>query len=159
MSIAWAVAEFLHDVGCRTLFATHYHELAQLAVSKRRVKNYNVFVKEDKDGIVFLRKLIPGAASHSYGIQVARLAGVPEKVLKTARNVLSKLEKAQSNLGGTIVGRQVGLFDKPDIGEKENEKSNEILEEIKKLDPLSMTPLNALSKLIELKGKIDKKQP
>ncbi|HEX3034220.1 MAG TPA: DNA mismatch repair protein MutS [Thermodesulfobacteriota bacterium] len=157
MSIAWAVAEFLHDVGCRTLFATHYHELAQLAISKRRVKNYNVFVKEDKDSIVFLRKLVPGAASHSYGIQVARLAGVPEKVLKTARSVLSKLEKAQSNLGGTIVGRQVGLFDKQDIEEKENGKDSEILEEIKRLDPLSLTPLDALSKLIEIKEKIDKK--
>ncbi|MGH7791590.1 MAG: DNA mismatch repair protein MutS, partial [Thermodesulfobacteriota bacterium] len=104
MSIAWAVAEFLHDLGCRTLFATHYHELAQLAISKRRVKNYNVFVKEDSGKIVFLRKFIPGAASHSYGIQVAKLAGVPEKVLRVAQRVLSSLEKAQSKLGGSIRG-------------------------------------------------------
>lgn len=157
MSIAWAVAEFLHDVGCRTLFATHYHELAQLAVSKKRVKNYNVFVKEDKDRIVFLRKLIPGAASHSYGVQVAKLAGVPEKVIKTAQGVLLKLEKMQSNLRGTIVGRQAGLFENLDSKEKEEEKGNEILEEIKKLDPISMTPLDALSKLIEIKEKVNKR--
>jgi DNA mismatch repair protein MutS len=152
MSIAWAVAEFLHDLRCRTLFATHYHELAQLAISKRRIKNYNVFVKEDKGKIVFLRKLIPGAASHSYGIQVARLAGVPEKVLKTAREVLSKLEKAQSNLGASIRGGQLSLFEK----NEKQEKGNEILEEIKQLDPLSMSPLEALSKLIEIRGRLEK---
>jgi DNA mismatch repair protein MutS len=150
MSIAWAVAEFLHDFGCRTLFATHYHELAQIAVSKRRVKNYNVFVKEDKGKVVFLRKLIPGAASHSYGIQVARLAGVPERILKTAREVLIKLEKTQSNLGTSIRGGQIDLFEK-----KEEKNGDEILDEIKKLDPLSMTPLEALSKLTEIKGKLE----
>jgi len=152
MSIAWAVAHFLHDMGCRTLFATHYHELAQLAITKRRVKNYNVFVKEDKGKVVFLRKLIPGAASHSYGIQVARLAGVPEKVLKTAREVLFKLEKAESNLGSAIRGGQLGLFEK-----KEDEIGNEILEEINKLDPNSMTPLEALNKLTEIRGKLENK--
>ncbi|MGH7807785.1 MAG: DNA mismatch repair protein MutS, partial [Thermodesulfobacteriota bacterium] len=141
MSIAWAVAEFLHDLGCRTLFATHYHELAQLAISKRRVKNYNVFVKEDSGKIVFLRKFIPGAASHSYGIQVAKLAGVPEKVLRVAQRVLSKLEKAQSKLGGSIRGGQLGLFEK--VEEKEGLEENEILEEIKELDPQSMSPLQA----------------
>jgi DNA mismatch repair protein MutS len=149
MSIAWAVAEYLHDLGCRSLFATHYHELAQVGISKKRTKNYNVFVKEDKGRVVFLRKLIPGAASHSYGIQVARLAGVPEKVLKTAREVLFKLEKAQSNLGA-IRGGQLDLFEN-----KEDEVGNEILEEIKKLDPFSMTPIEALSKIIEIKGKLE----
>jgi DNA mismatch repair protein MutS len=150
MSIAWAVAEFLHDLGCRTLFATHYHELAQLALSKRRVKNYNVFVKEDGERIVFLRKLIPGAASHSYGIQVARLAGIPERVIKVARKVLSNLEKAQSNLGGSIRGGQLTLFE----NRGETEEDREVLEDIKRLDPLSMSPIEALSKLIEIKGKL-----
>lgn len=150
MSIAWAVAEFLHDLGCKTLFATHYHELAQIAISKRRVKNYNVFVKEDGGKVVFLRKLIPGAASHSYGIQVARLAGIPERILKTAREVLLRLEKAQSNLGTLIRGGQIGLFEK-----KKEKKGDEVLEEIKKLDPLSMTPIEALSKLTEIKEKLE----
>ena len=155
MSIAWAVAEFLHDLGCRTLFATHYHELAQLAISKRRVKNYNVFVKEDSGKIVFLRKFIPGAASHSYGIQVAKLAGVPEKVLRVAQRVLSKLEKAQSKLGGSIRGGQLGLFEK--VEEKEGLEENEILEEIKELDPQSMSPLQALSKLMDIREKLQKR--
>jgi len=156
MSIAWAVAEFLHDLGCRTLFATHYHELAQLALSKRKVKNYNIFVKEDGERIVFLRKLIPGAASHSYGIQVAKLAGVPERVLKVARKVLSNLEKTQSNLGGAIRGGQLALFENKEET-KEKRKENEVLEDIKGLDPLSMSPLEALSKLIEIKGKLEEK--
>ncbi len=154
MSIAWAVAEFLHDLGCRTLFATHYHELGQLAISKRRVKNYNVFVKEDRGKIVFLRKLIPGSASHSYGIQVAKLAGVPEKVLKGAQRVLSNLEKTQSDLGGSIRGGQLRLFEKAEEREELNE--NEILEEIKGLEPQSMSPIQALSKLIEIKEKLEK---
>ncbi len=156
MSIAWAVAEFLHDLGCRSLFATHYHELAQLAVSKRRVKNYNVFVKEDRGKIVFLRKLIPGAASHSYGIQVAKLAGVPEKVLKAAQRVLSGLEKTQAGLASSMRGGgQLALFENREETTDSTEE-NEILEEIKRLDPQSMSPLQALTKLIEIKEKLEK---
>jgi DNA mismatch repair protein MutS len=155
MSIAWAVAEFLHDLGCRTLFATHYHELAQLAISKGRVKNYNVFVKEDGEKIVFLRKFIPGAASHSYGIQVAKLAGVPERILKVAQRVLSNLEKAQSKLAGSIRGGQLGLFEK--LEEKEGLEENEILEEIKGLDLQSMSPLQAFSKLMDIREKLQKR--
>ncbi|HWP92918.1 MAG TPA: DNA mismatch repair protein MutS [Thermodesulfobacteriota bacterium] len=155
MSIAWAVAEFLCDLGCRTLFATHYHELAQLAISKSKVKNYNVFVKEDRDKIVFLRKLIPGAASHSYGIQVAKLAGIPDRVLKLARRVLSNLEKSQSNLGGSILGGQLALFEDKEKTKDEGIE-HEILEEIKELNPLSMTPIEAISKLLEIKEKLEK---
>jgi DNA mismatch repair protein MutS len=155
MSIAWAVAEFLCDLGCRTLFATHYHELAQLAISKSKVKNYNVFVKEDRDKIVFLRKLIPGAASHSYGIQVAKLAGIPDRVLKLAKRVLSNLEKSQSNLGGSILGGQLALFEDKEKTKDEGIE-HEILEEIKELNPLSMTPIEAISKLLEIKEKLEK---
>ncbi|MGH7889260.1 MAG: MutS-related protein, partial [Thermodesulfobacteriota bacterium] len=156
MSIAWAVAEFLHDLGCRSLFATHYHELAQLAVSKRRVKNYNVFVKEDGGKIVFLRKLIPGAASHSYGIQVAKLAGIPEKVLKAAQRILSGLERTQAGLASSMRGGgQLALFENREET-TDNIKENEILEEISRLDPQSMSPLQALTKLIEIKEKLEK---
>lgn len=149
MSIAWAVAEFLHDRGARALFATHYHELAELAMSKRRAKNYNIYVKDNGDKIVFLRKLIPGAASHSYGIQVAKLAGVPETVIKSAKRVLSNLEKSQAGLRSSIMGGQISLFD-------EREKNSDIeehpvIEEIKALDTNSMTPLDALTRLSELK--------
>jgi DNA mismatch repair protein MutS len=93
LSIAWAVAEHLHDVtGCRTLFATHYHELTDLANTKQAVANYNVAVREWNDEIIFLHKILPGAADKSYGIQVARLAGLPKPVLERAKSILSHLE-------------------------------------------------------------------
>ena len=153
MSIAWAVAEFLHDLGSRTLFATHYHELAELAISKKRTKNYNIYVKDNGEKIIFLRKLIPGATSHSYGIQVAKLAGVPDKVIKSARKVLLNLEKSQSQLRDSILGGQTSLF-----AESENAvetAEHPLVEEIKELDTNSMTPLDALTKLAELKKKLE----
>jgi DNA mismatch repair protein MutS len=152
MSIAWAVAEYLHDRGAMTLFATHYHELAGLAVSKRRTKNYNIYVKDNGERIVFLRKLIPGAASHSYGIQVAKLAGVPEAVIRNAQKVLSKLEKSQTELRSSMTGGQIALFG--DEGAGETAETHPVIEEIKALDTNSMTPLDALSKLAELKNKL-----
>ena len=93
VSIAWAVAEYLHDViGARTLFATHYHELVELSAAKPRIVNMTIAVKEWQDEIVFLHRLIPGGTNRSYGIQVARLAGLPETVLNRSRAILSKLE-------------------------------------------------------------------
>jgi DNA mismatch repair protein MutS len=93
LSIAWAVAEHLHDViGCRTLFATHYHELTDLEATRSGVANFNVAVREWNDEIIFLRKILPGAADKSYGIQVARLAGLPKPVLERAKAILSHLE-------------------------------------------------------------------
>jgi DNA mismatch repair protein MutS len=93
LSIAWSVAEHLHDkVGARTLFATHYHEITALAQSRTAVKNYNVAVKEWNHQIIFLHKILPGSAEKSYGIQVARLAGLPENVIDRAKEVLQQLE-------------------------------------------------------------------
>ncbi|MEI6175595.1 MAG: DNA mismatch repair protein MutS [Verrucomicrobiota bacterium] len=93
LSIAWAVAEHLHDtIGCRTLFATHYHELTDLANTKQAVANYNVAVREWNEEIIFLHKILPGAADKSYGIQVARLAGLPKVVVERAKSILSHLE-------------------------------------------------------------------
>ncbi|WP_246803953.1 DNA mismatch repair protein MutS [Desulfosarcina cetonica] len=95
LSIAWAVAEYLHELngtGTRTLFATHYHELTELAEQLERVKNYNIAVKEWNDGIIFLRKLVEGGTNRSYGIQVARLAGIPETVIRRSRQVLAQIE-------------------------------------------------------------------
>ncbi|MGQ0794244.1 MAG: DNA mismatch repair protein MutS [Deltaproteobacteria bacterium] len=158
VSIAWAVAEYLHDAGCRSLFATHYHELSELALSKSRVRNYNVYVKEDGERVIFLRKLIAGAASHSYGIQVAKLAGVPEKVLKSARRVLANLEKSQSGLAVSIRGKgQLALFNAKREEREADDAGDAALDEIRKLNPLSMSPLEALSKLIEIKGKLEGK--
>jgi DNA mismatch repair protein MutS len=153
MSIAWAVAEYLHDRGSKTLFATHYHELAQLAMSKSRAKNYNIYVKDNGEKIVFLRKLIPGAASHSYGIQVAKLAGVPEAVIKNAQKVLSNLEKSQAGLRTSIMGGQISLFN--DAPEERQKEEHPAIQELRALDTNSMTPLDALNKLSEIKKSLD----
>jgi DNA mismatch repair protein MutS len=94
VSLAWAITEHIHDhVGCRTLFATHYHELVELEKSKPRLRNANVAVKEDADDVIFLHRIIPGGADQSYGIHVARLAGLPGSVLDRARAILAFLEK------------------------------------------------------------------
>lgn len=96
LSIAWSVVEHLHDeVGCRTLFATHYHELTQLAVSRQAVNNYNIAVREWNDQIIFLRQILPGAADKSYGIQVARLAGLPDSIINRAKEILTGLEGSE----------------------------------------------------------------
>lgn len=107
LSIAWSVAEHLHDVtGCRAFFATHYHELPDLARTRSGVRNLNVAVREQNDRIVFLRKIVEGAADRSYGIQVARLAGLPASVVDRAREILTNLEKAELNAEGrpTLAG-------------------------------------------------------
>src|SRR5258708_35249264 len=94
ISLAWAITEHLHDnVGCRTLFATHYHELVELEKTKPRLRNANVAVRESDGEIVFLHRIVPGGADQSYGIHVARLAGVPASVLERARAILAFLEK------------------------------------------------------------------
>jgi DNA mismatch repair protein MutS len=101
LSIAWSVAEYLHDEPkCRTLFATHYHELTELAITRSGVKNWHVAVREWNDQIIFLRKIVPGGADKSYGIQVARLAGLPAKVVARAKEILSNLEHHELNADG-----------------------------------------------------------
>ncbi|MBW2187215.1 MAG: DNA mismatch repair protein MutS, partial [Deltaproteobacteria bacterium] len=103
VSIAWAVAEYLHDyehVAAKTLFATHYHELTELATTRDRIENFNIAVREWNDQIVFLRKIVPGGTSHSYGIQVGRLAGLPDEVINRAKEVLSNLEQGEFSCEG-----------------------------------------------------------
>jgi DNA mismatch repair protein MutS len=101
LSIAWSIAEFLHDrTKARTLFATHYHELTELEMTRPGVKNYNVAVREWNEQIIFLRKIVRGGADKSYGIQVARLAGLPPEVIARAKEVLSNLELAELNADG-----------------------------------------------------------
>jgi len=158
LSIAWAVAEFLHDLrgtGVKTLFATHYHELTELAAIKTRVKNFNIAVKEWNDEIIFLHKLVEGGTNRSYGIQVARLAGIPEKVIQRAKKVLSSIEKT-GHVPGARAGKnadkknghtgpvQLSLFRPPE---------EVIMEKLQKMDITSMTPLDALNYLHQLKEK------
>ncbi len=151
LSIAWAVAEYLHDLhntGVMTLFATHYHELTELAKRKARVKNFNIAVKEWKDDIIFLRKLVPGATNRSYGIQVARLAGVPRPVIERANAVLAKIENAngQNHVAALTQPqarppKQLRLFRQAD---------DALMDRLKSLDVTQLTPLEALNELNEL---------
>jgi DNA mismatch repair protein MutS len=157
VSIAWAVAEFLHDCpahAAKTLFATHYHELTELAVTRERIKNFNIAVKEWNDQIIFLRKIVPGGASHSYGIQVARLAGIPREVIDRAREILHNLEKGEYVEGGAprIAGGKKGSM-KPDNPQLSLfETAEDLLRtRLKCLNVATLTPLEALNILDELK--------
>jgi DNA mismatch repair protein MutS len=103
LSLAWSIVEYLHNiVGAKTLFATHYHELTELAQRLPRIKNYNVAVREWHDAIVFLRKIVEGGTDKSYGIQVARLAGVPKEVLERAKQILVNLEESELTPEGNV---------------------------------------------------------
>ena len=159
ISIAWAVAEYLHDhapVAAKTLFATHYHELTDLALTRPRVKNFNVAVREWNDQVIFLRRIVAGPASHSYGIQVGRLAGLPIPIIERAKEILRNLESgefedegaprlAKSRKGGQklAISPQMALFD--------SGSGAEIRRELEVCDPTIMTPLEALNFLDHLK--------
>ena len=157
ISIAWAISEFLHDNVSKpkTLFATHYHELNEMTSSFKRIKNFNVSVKEEKNDVLFLRKLIPGGSEHSFGIHVAKMAGMPSKVLNKAHQILKKLEKSHSN--EELTGKVKSIKD--DIQLQFFNLDNPVLEELKdeisKIDINSLTPVEALLKLSELKKKLD----
>jgi len=180
ISIAWAVAEFIHEkLRARTLFATHYHELTDLALTMDRVKNYNVAIKEWNDQIIFLRRVVEGGADKSYGIQVARLAGLPVSVIARAREVLANLEKAEfDDVGEPIAahstGRKAsgvrgvetrGSFDGLRTGAVDKQKEHQLglfaardanlVKEIAELDLNSITPLDAMNKLAEIKKKAE----
>jgi len=161
LSIAWAVAEALHDrgkQGVRTLFATHYHELTELVVSKQRVKNFNVAVREWNDRIIFLRKLVPGGTSRSYGIQVARIAGLPESVLGRAKEILQNLEEKEiDEIGITRLANRSSESDRGDFLQLSLFKSEDgkLRDWIRGLDISSMTPLEALIELNRLKEYMD----
>jgi DNA mismatch repair protein MutS len=146
VSIAWAVAEFLHDaIGARTLFATHYHELVALADSRPRVRNVSVAVREHKGEIVFLRRVIAGGANKSYGIDVARLAGLPRSVIARSRQIMSELEGG-SQARGFSTGSQLSLL--PSVSLAPPSPS---LARLAAIDVNRITPLEALQLLAELK--------
>ena len=153
ISIAWAISEYLHHHKSKpkTLFATHYHELNQMADSFERIKNFNVSIKEENNQILFLRKLIPGSSEHSFGIHVAKMAGMPRDVLDKANHMLKQLEHSRSSkeLKVNAISPQLQFFDINDP----------LLEEVRKeLDDLNLdelTPIEAMLKLNELKRKIN----
>ena len=160
ISIAWAITEYLHEhpSKAKTLFATHYHELNDMTQSFERIKNYNVSIKELKDNVLFLRKLVPGGSEHSFGIHVAKMAGMPQQVLQKANKILKKLEASHSN---------EEVADKLQVVQNEMQLSffhlddpllEEIKEEILHLDIDTLTPVEALMKLNEIKRLLTKKK-
>ncbi len=152
LSLAWALAEYFQRSKARTLFATHYHELTSLAEQFSGVKNYNVAVKEWKDEIIFLHKIVPGSTDDSYGIYVAKLAGIPHEVISRSRQILTQLE-LKSNLRDKISPQkpseeQMNLFSRQD------KTLDEIKETIAAIDINNLTPIQALGKLEEIKNKL-----
>ena len=161
ISIAWAISEFLHEHPGRpkTLFATHYHELNEMSETFERIKNYNVSVKELKNNVLFLRKLVPGGSAHSFGIHVAKMAGMPQQVLRRATKMMEKLEKSHGS--EELTGKL------KDAAEEEMQLSffnlddpllEEIKEEILHIDIDTLTPVEALMKLNEIKRMLVKKK-
>ena len=165
LSIAWAVAEALHDrggQGVRTLFATHYHELTELVATKERVKNFNIAVREWNDNIFFLRKLVPGGTSRSYGIQVARIAGLPEAVIERAMEILKNLEGDEVDETGKPRLAHTTKRKKKDVRENTmvqldlfGSRDRELRQWIDDLDINNMTPLDALNALNDLKKRLN----
>jgi len=157
ISIAWAIAEYLHEHPNKpkTLFATHYHELNEMEVTFERVQNYNVSVKELKDTVLFIRKLVKGGSAHSFGIHVAKMAGMPQIVIQKAQKLLKKLEKNHSsdeliNVKGANDELQLSFFNLDDP------LLEEIKEQILNIDINTLTPVEALMKLNEIKRMISK---
>lgn len=158
ISIAWAIVEYIHEhpnTRAKTLFATHYHELNEMERSFRRIKNYNVSVKEVSNKVIFLRKLVPGGSEHSFGIHVAKMAGMPKSIVKRSNEILKQLEteNRQDGISGKPVkeiasaaeGYQLNFF------QLDDPVLSQVRDEIKNLDVNNLTPLEALNKLSEIK--------
>jgi DNA mismatch repair protein MutS len=166
ISIAWALTEYIHNrIGAKTLFATHYHELNELADLFPRIKNLKVEVREYGDKVIFLHKVVPGFADHSYGIQVAQMAGLPEEVTERAKKILKNLEGSELTVHDDSEKGKVkskSITSKGRIAPAEMQltlfevKDDKLRDEIKKIDIEKMTPLEAMQKLAELKKKMEK---
>lgn len=170
LSIAWAVTEYIHNqtyLRGKTLFATHYHELTQLEELLSGVRNYSVAVKEDEEGIVFLRKIIPGKVDKSYGIHVAKLAGLPKEVLDRANEILANLEKSEQDKTTPVAKKMLPFEQKTTKKSTKDFKvsnqiplfpagGNQVVDELLGLDVMSMTPLEAMNRLYDLIQKAKK---
>ena len=160
ISIAWSISEYLHEHPSKpkTLFATHYHELNEMTETFERVKNYNVSVKELKDNVLFLRKLVEGGSEHSFGIHVAKMAGMPQQVISRANKILQKLEKSHSS--EELTDKMKSLKDDMQLSffNLDDPLLEEIKEEILNIDIDTLTPVEALMKLNEIKRMLLKKK-
>jgi DNA mismatch repair protein MutS len=164
ISIAWAIAEYLHEhplFNPKILFATHYHELNEMAASFRRIKNFHVAVKEIGNKVIFLRKLTPGGSEHSFGIHVARMAGIPTTVIDRANQMLKQLEQSHSN---EALGNKTRKTGKPTSDQYQlsfiqlnDPLLEQIREDILNTDINTLTPVEALMKLNEIRKLIGKK--
>ena len=159
ISIAWAISEYLHEHPNKpkTLFATHYHELNEMEAIFERIQNFNVSVKELKDTVLFIRKLVKGGSAHSFGIHVAKMAGMPQVVIQKAQKLLKKLEKEHSGdaLNGTKLEKEAEM--QLSIFNLDDPLLEEIKDEILNIDINTLTPVEALMKLNEIKRMLTKK--
>ncbi|HEY9574683.1 MAG TPA: DNA mismatch repair protein MutS, partial [Lachnospiraceae bacterium] len=167
LSIAWAVVEHISNpklIGAKTLFATHYHELTELEGKIAGVSNYCIAVKEQGDNIVFLRKIVKGGADKSYGIQVAKLAGVPESVILRAKELVNELSDADitekvANLAmqSSRIKKKKQTYDEVDLEQMslfDAVQDTDILEELKAIDVGNLTPMEALNTIYRLQNKL-----
>jgi len=150
MSIAKAVLEYVADkkkIGAKSLFATHYHELTQMENEIKGVKNYNIAVKKRGDDIIFLRRIVPGGADQSYGIEVAKLSGIPSGVIKRAKEILAETEEQGIVSYRTIVENnvQIPIYE---------QQAKEILDELKAIDVNTLTPIESMKLLYDLASKV-----
>jgi DNA mismatch repair protein MutS len=172
LSIAWALVEYLHEqpeVAARTLFATHYHELNALAERLDRVRNYRIQVQEHDGEIIFLRKLVAGGADHSYGIEVARMAGLPDLVIHRAREILAHLEQqdlavdtegtanpdAAAPDADEVPDMEDGVMGQMSLFQQADPKAEAVKEAVQSIDPNRLTPIEALMKIAELKEMLE----
>ena len=165
ISIAWAIVEYIHEhprSHAKTLFATHYHELNEMEHTFPRIKNYNVSVKEVGNKVIFLRKLVPGGSEHSFGIHVARMAGMPKSIVERASEILKVLEKEKRQEEG-IAGQALKKTERKQgayqlsFFQLDDPILSQVRDEIKNLDVNNLTPLEALNKLNEIKKIINGK--
>ena len=158
ISIAWAIVEYIHEHpnnSAKTLFATHYHELNEMEHSFKKIKNYNVSVKEIDKKVIFMRKLVPGGSEHSFGIHVAKMAGMPKSIVKRADEILKQLEsdnrqqgiksKPVKKIASAAEGYQLSFF------QLDDPVLSQVRDEIKNLDVNNLTPMEALNKLNDIK--------
>ena len=167
LSIAWAVVEHISNkkiLGAKTLFATHYHELTELEGKIESVNNYCIAVKEQGDDIVFLRKIVKGGADKSYGIQVAKLAGVPESVITRAKEIVNELVDVDItnrirdiSVQSSEASKKAKRYDEVDLAQMslfDTVKDDDVLEELKQIDVSNLTPMDALNTIFRLQNKL-----
>lgn len=162
LSIAWAIMEYLHEKQVKTLFATHYHELIALAEALPHAENFSVQVLENtQDGVVFLHTILPGGAEKSFGVEVAKLAGIPPSIVTRAENILEMLERNEKTPSER--GAQISLFDNPEVSARQSspqkgvpppQKPSEIEEALKTMDLAEMTPRKAMEVLFVWKEQV-----